>query len=192
MAIQQGQYGNYTGNARCCGSSGPLKEKDSTIHKRYMMNAVDDFEHGEMKAGEYEASRASAFKNIGMHLKGATASAAAKAYGSVESAAMKNVLGPDNPHTHGKGGKVVMDNAMKMKNDDDGGGILASDPGAAGRELLYNQSKASGLKKTGEEEFKAQRAKDNEETRANDENSARKLSLASSAVKAKKCHHNLK
>jgi hypothetical protein len=204
MAIQQGQYGNYTGNARCCGSSGPLKEKDSTIHKRYMMNAVDDFEHGEMKAGEYEASRASAFKNIGMHLKGATAAAAPKAYGepmhASVSSAVKNVLGPDNPHTHGKGGKVVMDNAMKLKTNQSGGGMLASDPAAAGRELLYNQSKASGLKKTGEEEFKARRAKDNEVGGANDENSARKLSLASgvkktgkpSAVKAKKCHHNLK
>ena len=197
MAIQQGHYGNYTGNARCCGSSGPLKEKDSTIHKHYMENAVNDLEKGDTRAGKYEASRAAAFKNIGMHLKGATASAAPKAYGEVMhgsmAGALKNVLGPDNPHDHNKiTGKVEGKNAMKMKNDDDGGGILASDPGAAGRELLYNQSKASGLKKTGEEEFKAGRAKDNEETRANDENSARKLSLASSAVKAKKCHHNLK
>ena len=67
-----------------------------------------------------------------------------------ESGPMKNVLGPDNPHSHDDGGKVVMNNAMKMKTDDDGGGILASDSGAAGRELLYNQSKASGVKKKGE------------------------------------------
>lgn len=91
MAIQQGHYGNYTGNARCSGSSGPLKEKDSTIHKHYMENAVNDLEKGDKKAGEYEASRAAAFKNIGMHLKGATASAASKAYGSVKPAPMKEM-----------------------------------------------------------------------------------------------------
>ena len=38
-----------------------------------------------------------------------------------------------------------------MKTNQSGGGMLASDPGAAGRELLYNQTKASGLKKTGKE-----------------------------------------
>jgi len=160
MAIQQGQYGNYTGNARCCGSSGPLKEKDSTIHKRYMMNAVDDFEHGEMKAGEYEASRASAFKNIGMHLKGATASAATKAYGTVESAAMKNVLGPDNPHDHNKiTGKVEGKNAARQIG-----------------ELHGSISKPSGFKKMD----MAVPAEQLEELGK------------PSAVKAKKCHHNLK
>ena len=159
MAIQQGHYGNYTGNARCCGSSGPLKEKDSTIHKHYMENAVHDLEKGDKRAGEYEASRASSFKNIGMHLKGATASAAAKTYGSVESAAMKNVLGPDNPHTHGKGGKVVMDNATKKIG-----------------ELHGSISKPSGFKKMD----MAVPAEQLEELGK------------PSAVKAKKCHHNLK
>ena len=97
MAIQQGHYGNYTGNARCCGSSGPLKEKDSTIHKHYMENAVHDLEKGDKTAGKYEASRAAAFKNIGMHLKGATASAAPKAYGAVESAPVRITRYPNSP-----------------------------------------------------------------------------------------------
>ena len=158
MAIQQGHYGNYTGNARCCGSSA-LKEKDSTIHKHYMENAVNDLERGDKRAGEYEASRASSFKNIGMHLKGATASAAPKNYGTVESNAMKNVLGPDNPHTHGTGGKVVMDNAAKNIGD-----------------LHGSISKPSGLKKTD----MAVPAEQLEELGK------------PSAVKAKKCHHNLK
>jgi len=149
MAIQQGHYGNYTGNARCCGSSGPLKEKDSTIHKHYMENAVHDLEKGDKTAGKYEASRAAAFKNIGMHLKGATASAP-----------VKNVLGPDNPHDHNKiTGKVEGQNAPKKIG-----------------ELHGSISKPSGLKKMD----MAVPAEQLEELGK------------PSAVKAKKCHHNLK
>ncbi len=135
MAIQQGHYGNYTGNARCCGTSGPLKEKDSTIHTHYMENAVNDLEKGDKKAGEYEARRAAAFKNIGTHLKGATATAAPKAYETVESPPMKKI-----------------------------------------GDLHGSISKPSGLKKT-DMAVPAEQLKELGKP---------------SAVKAKKCHHNLK
>ena len=139
----------------------PLKDSRGEQHKHYMENAVHDLEKGDKVAGKYEAEKAeesSSFKNIGKALTPGAAmgppgsslkNAGEVMHGSM-AGALKNVLGPDNPHTHSKGGKVVMKNAMKMKNDDDGGEILASDPGAAGRELLYNQSKASGVKKRGE------------------------------------------
>ena len=64
------------------------------------------------------------------------------------SSAVKNVLGPDKPHSHSEeDGKVVMDNAMKLKTNQDGGGMLASDPGAAGRQMLYNQTGEGAVKK---------------------------------------------
>ena len=159
MAIQQGHYGNYTGNARCCGSSGPLKEKDSTIHKHYMENAVNDLEKGDKRAGEYEASRAAAFKNIGMHLKGATASAAPKAYGTVKSAALKEM----DPMHNGVPGVQQADFAQFSAAKKIG-------------DLHGSISKPSGLKKMD----MAVPAEQLEELGK------------PSAVKAKKCHHNLK
>ena len=159
MAIQQGHYGNYTGNARCCGSSGPLKEKDSTIHKHYMENAVHDLEKGDKTAGKYEASRAAAFKNIGMHLKGATASAAPKNYGTVESAPMKEM----DPMHNGVPGVQKADFAQFSAAKKIG-------------DLHGSISKPSGLKKT-DMAVPAEQLKELGKP---------------SAVKAKKCHHNLK
>ena len=158
MAIQQGHYGNYTGNARCCGSSA-LKEKDSTIHKHDMENAVNDLERGYKKAGEYEASRAAAFKNIGMHLKGATASAATKNYGTVESAPMKEMNAMHNGVPGVQQADFEQFSAAKKIG-----------------EMHGSISKPSGLKKTD----MAVPAEQLEELGK------------PSAVKAKKCHHNLK
>jgi len=137
----------------------PLKDSTGEQHKHYMDNAVHDLEKGDKVAGEYEAKEAeesSSFKNIGKALTpgaaiGHPGSGLKKGgevmYASVSSA-VKNVLGPDKPHSHSEeDGKVVMDNAMKLKTNQSGGGMLASDSGAAGRELVYNQSFASGVKK---------------------------------------------
>ena len=151
---------NYSGNHPrfSMAKPSPLKDSRREQHKHEMENAVNDLEKGDKVAGKFEAKKAeesSPHKNIGKALTpgaamghpGSSFKKGGEAMHASVSSAVKNVLGPDNPHTHGKGGKVEGKNAMKMKNDDDGGGILASDPGAAGRELLYNQSKASGVKK---------------------------------------------
>ena len=155
---------NYSGNHPrfSMAKPSPLKDSEAKQHKNEMENAVHDLEKGDKSAGEYEARKAydsSPNKNIGKALTpgaamGYPGSSLKKGgevmHGSV-SGALKNVLGPDNPHSHNKTtGKVQGKNALKakMKNDNDGGGMLAQDPGAAGRELLYNQKAAA--KKKGE------------------------------------------
>ena len=161
MAIQQGHYGNYTGNARCSGS--PLKDSRREQHKHEMENAVNDLEKGEKVAGEYEAKKAEEssrpFKNIGMHLKGATASAAAKAYGSVKPAPTKEM----DPMHNGVPGVQQADFAQFSAAKKIG-------------ELHGSISKPSGFKKMD----MAVPAEQLEELGK------------PSAVKAKKCHHNLK
>ena len=137
----------------------PLKDSTGEQHKHYMENAVNDLEKGDKVAGRYEAEKAeesSSFKNIGKALTpgaamGHPGSGLKKGgevmYASVSSA-VKNVLGPDKPHSHSEeDGKVVMDNAMKLKTNQSGGGMLASDPGAAGRQMLYNQTGEGAVKK---------------------------------------------
>ena len=164
---------NYSGNHPrfSMAKPSPLKDSRSEQHKHYMENAVNDLEKGDKSAGEYEASKAygsSSFKNIGKALTpgaamGHPGSSLKKGgepmHGSVSSA-MKEI----DPMYNGVAGVQQGDfeqysssksSGLKrkpiMKTNQSGGGMLASDPGAAGRELLYNQTKASGLKKTGKE-----------------------------------------
>ena len=144
--------------------SAPLKEVSKRGQRIINQGekALDAYRSGNEKKGNRHTARATRMNT--RDLKGYktftyTEGDGTRAEGTVQktgepmhasvSSAVKNVLGPDNPHSHGKSGKVVMDNAMKMKNDNDGGGPLAGDPGAAGRELLYNQSQASGVQRRG-------------------------------------------
>jgi len=150
---------NYSGNHPRFSMASPLKDSRAKQIKNDTEDAIVDIKDGKTKDATYLADQAyNAAKNIGKALTpgaamGHPGSSLKKGgevmHGSV-SGALKNVLGPDNPHSHNKTtGKVQGKNALKakMKNDNDGGGMLAQDPGAAGRELLYNQTKASGVKK---------------------------------------------
>ena len=148
----------YSGNHPRFSMASPIKDSRAKQIKNETEDAIVDIKDGKTKDATYLADQAyNAAKNIGKVLGPAAAAGypgsslkkgGEPMHASVSSA-VKNVLGPDNPHSHGKGGKVVMDNALKnkMKNTADGGGILAEDPGAAGRQLLTNQSQASGVKK---------------------------------------------
>ena len=161
---------NYSGNHPrfSMAKPSPLKDSRAEQHKHDMENAVNDLERGDKSAGEYEASQAydsSPNKNIGKALTPGAAmghpGSSLKKGGEVMHGSVSNAMKKMDPMHNGVAGVQQADfeqfssskssglkRKPKMKTNQSGGGMLASDPGAAGRELLYNQKAAA--KKKGE------------------------------------------